>query len=846
MKKFSKILTLVLTVLLVLSNARAVHADPSTPPTAGVDSKYTPVDGPANIEFKKFLITELGQELPQDYTFTYKVTPGEAVAGKAGKPEYWTFGGVDYYVNAEAVEAAKTAVVDDAAGTTGKWIYNGEQFDDKDAAEAKALLDIKHTPAVEGNDDKFEVFAGPDADKVTVTDAVFLKTDDGTDDMIPVKDKNDNLELKEGEEVYSRRTVKIDFSQVKFDEPGVYRYILTEEYIDAEGIHYDTQAATPGVRTRVIDVYVVDKDDDSETLEIRETVLHELTSNLLLTDDMGSQDENINDTIATKFDIVDIPEPYKTNPGVEPLGYDTYDLANEARAAIREKIHDDLVTQWELIDEDVTQTTDVDPKTALDGDPLNQAVYNTRQVYLKELDDAGVGDATTAATTAANNLAAKHAAIAGKLAELIATSNPAEVKALRAEIDSLRGELPALETALADAEAALETANSQVAAALAAYNAALANKKVVTDKIIELRALYDRLGSDGIDDDDDCIVPIAWKLADKSDNFVNEVDPLFRLQFHKKVTGNQGSRDKYFKFNLKLEELDAHELVTIDEAHSKWTKAPTKNEATNYASSVMKKANDVKDADPDSITYADAKDDDDYLETLFIFHDGNTVYFYDPTHTKNPSATDADKTENVWYADNTVDDTLDAYVVAPIDTAKYEGMPGLQLKANDAGVLEYTFYLKHDEWIRLINLNKGVKYTVTEEAEDYKSAEFTDKLARDEEGLKVELEALQEAIDAQNAIATDTSGAYTQAQKDAAAAARDILQAEFDKLYVYTHKDATTGTLDYHKFTGYTNTRNGIIPTGVMAAAGTGALILGAGIIGLVALGRRKEEEEDE
>lgn len=64
-----------------------------------------------------------------------------------------------------------------------------------------------------------------------------------------------------------KKTVNVDFSGITFTEPGVYRYIITEDNNAGAGIFYDVDPSDPtdatayGDRTRTLDVYV--EDDES-------------------------------------------------------------------------------------------------------------------------------------------------------------------------------------------------------------------------------------------------------------------------------------------------------------------------------------------------------------------------------------------------------------------------------------------------------------------------------------------------------------------------------------------------------------------------------------------------------
>ena len=101
---------------------------------------------------------------------------------------------------------------------------------------------------------KFQVLAGVDADKVTMagvgtTTANRITYKQGNTTK---QDKNDLVKNYDKDtEKYAVKTATLDFSQVQFTEPGVYRYILTESG--------DNQAITNDADlTRVVDVYVDD------------------------------------------------------------------------------------------------------------------------------------------------------------------------------------------------------------------------------------------------------------------------------------------------------------------------------------------------------------------------------------------------------------------------------------------------------------------------------------------------------------------------------------------------------------------------------------------------------------
>ncbi|HAH18450.1 Spy0128 family protein [uncultured Eubacterium sp.] len=126
------------------------------------------------------------------------------------------------------------------------------------------------------------------------------------------------------------------------------------------------------------------------------------------------------------------------------------------------------------------------------------------------------------------------------------------------------------------------------------------------------------------------------------------------------------------------------------------------------------------------------------------------------------------------------------------------------MTANASGTATATFYLQHGQYVAIQGLPTGAHYVVTEEAEDYKKTEG-----------------------APNVTATLVSGSGTHALDDPTSG--DIADADV--------------------YTGYTNTRNGIIPTGIITKVGPvvgGAAILVVAIIILSAKSNKDEDEEEE
>ena len=88
---------------------------------------------------------------------------------------------------------------------------------------------------------------------------------------------------------FAVQTATVDFSGVTFTEPGVYRYVITEqETAGAKAVTYDTQATTPGSKVRYLDVYVADVNN---ALTVSSYVMHETTTVVANNDADGKADD---------------------------------------------------------------------------------------------------------------------------------------------------------------------------------------------------------------------------------------------------------------------------------------------------------------------------------------------------------------------------------------------------------------------------------------------------------------------------------------------------------------------------------------------------------------------------
>lgn len=96
----------------------------------------------------------------------------------------------------------------------------------------------------------------------------------------------DGVTLSDGQ-AYAETTVSVDFSGVTFDEPGVYRYVITETNDGAQGVTYDS------ADTRYLDVYVTT--DDDGVLSVESYVLHTDDSTISMNDTSGTTGGTLSD-----------------------------------------------------------------------------------------------------------------------------------------------------------------------------------------------------------------------------------------------------------------------------------------------------------------------------------------------------------------------------------------------------------------------------------------------------------------------------------------------------------------------------------------------------------------------
>lgn len=192
---------------------------------ASAATTYTPVSG-TSCNFNKYLIMDAGDTVP-NATFSFTVAPGAAISA----------------------DTSNNDVMEVMAGVGTPTIANVSfSPSDTTATDTTDLVDIQRTNAQRGGS------AG------------------------------DTVQLDSGEK-FATKQATVDFSGVTFNEPGIYRYIITETadtaHADA-GIVHDTDV------DRVLDVYVTD--DGTGTLVVSGYVLHTDVDNVAIGSSMGSAD----------------------------------------------------------------------------------------------------------------------------------------------------------------------------------------------------------------------------------------------------------------------------------------------------------------------------------------------------------------------------------------------------------------------------------------------------------------------------------------------------------------------------------------------------------------------------
>lgn len=229
-KKFSKLLTAGLAAVMLATSAVSVSAagtnyDTNIGTATGISKVTT---------FDKYLVMEEGANVP-NVEFAFSIAPGSAIAYDTDEGTFQVLAGI--------------------TGTSGGPTITWDQYH-LDSDEDGPDTDVKSTV------------------RFTSSDTTILAANKGDTDY--VKD------LVAGKK-YVKHTATVDFSDVVFPEPGVYRYVITETDPNLAGIVCDANLY------RYLDVYVTDASDaTTKKLEIAGYVLHATADSIDRSEDFGT------------------------------------------------------------------------------------------------------------------------------------------------------------------------------------------------------------------------------------------------------------------------------------------------------------------------------------------------------------------------------------------------------------------------------------------------------------------------------------------------------------------------------------------------------------------------------
>ncbi len=201
------------------------------PTSSGAETIYTAVAG-GSCNFNKYLIMDAGDNVP-NVSFSFTVAPGTAIP-------------------ADLTSDTKTMEVLAGIGTP---TIDNVTFADEDATSTTALatqIDVQRAAS----------------DRATGLDAAT------------------GVQFESGEK-FAVKTATVNFAGITFDEPGVYRYIISETAStahEAAGIMHDNDT------DRVLDVYVTD--NGNGVLAVSSYVMHKTVGPVIMGANNGSGDVN--------------------------------------------------------------------------------------------------------------------------------------------------------------------------------------------------------------------------------------------------------------------------------------------------------------------------------------------------------------------------------------------------------------------------------------------------------------------------------------------------------------------------------------------------------------------------
>ena len=115
---------------------------------------------------------------------------------------------------------------------------------------------------------------------------------EGAPSITPVTFGPSDVPTEAGDKLSVSHTATVSFTGVSFDEPGIYRYVISQT---ANSVHAAAGIIHDARQSRILDVYVTDNGTGS--LVVSSYVLHENASEVELGADMGS---NVDSTLADK------------------------------------------------------------------------------------------------------------------------------------------------------------------------------------------------------------------------------------------------------------------------------------------------------------------------------------------------------------------------------------------------------------------------------------------------------------------------------------------------------------------------------------------------------------------
>lgn len=174
-------------------------------------------------------------------------------------------------------------------------VPNNVEFEFKITAGAPKNATTGSSRSIYAGDDALRVEGFPvlkvDGNGNTTTVKVKFVAGDTTYDK---PENGDILTLASGEK-YAKKTVMVDFNEVKFNAPGIYRYIITENNeVNQQGISYDKP------NTRTLDVFVdYENAETGGALKVGGYVLYPGTKTDTTDVVDGSKDDGFTNTYTT-------------------------------------------------------------------------------------------------------------------------------------------------------------------------------------------------------------------------------------------------------------------------------------------------------------------------------------------------------------------------------------------------------------------------------------------------------------------------------------------------------------------------------------------------------------------